>query len=517
MLDVNGVRMRAARQLRQALATGALLVAGSLLAGAAIAAPPGGGEARRARPDLYPHERGQRVVFSVEAPANASVYVIGDFNDWDSQATPMHYTGDGIWELAVRLSEGDYRYVFLVDGERLLDVSNPDEVSDDEGSSSRLRVLADGRVAATHRWGQQRRHRLPDRVRIRRLRAELDLGADYSFTRVDGSTFWLKGHYSASYDYAPDFNANIGYGWESEKVNFEATLEQPLLRSRRLGIGVSYVDGTGYENQSGIGWRENTLAALLFKHDFQDYYDLSGVEPFMRVSLPAASTFRVSYAHEEYDRLTTQTNWSFFEAGRDQFRPNPPLFTLRDRSLGGAGILDALRLELVHDTRRARHVGTVGTYIRGFMELGDGDFSYNRWVGEGRAYMRLGPPVHVAVRFRAGGRFGGEAMPSQKMFYVGGLGTVRGHEFRSQAGDHEMLGNFEYTLLFGNFEYGLTFLYDAGTAWNSTQQRLDEAVLLQSIGIAFKTSDDDFRVQFAKPVGAVEGDVETTVRLQRAF
>ena len=56
---------------------------------------------------------------------------------------------------------------------------------------------------------------------------------------------------------------------------------------------------------------------------------------------------------------------------------------------------------------RAVQFGT-GAFLRGFVEFGQGDFDYARWIGDGRAYMRLGRPVHLAARLRAGGRFDGE-------------------------------------------------------------------------------------------------------------
>jgi len=469
--------------------------------------------------ELYPHRRGRRVVFRIEAPEKADVYIIGDFNDWDRFATPMRYVGDDVWETRTTLEEGTYEYKFIVDGRQVLDPSNPDEVTRRDGTvHSRIRVLADGRVSTSRRWNERERH-VPSHVRMPTGgRADLDLGADFSFQRVDGSTFWLRADYVSTYDYTPQVRTQFGYGWESERWHFKGSIEQPLLPQRFLSIGLKYIDGTGYENQAGIGWGENTLAALLFKHDFCDYYDIVGIEPFGRLQFPGNNTLSVSWAREKYATLTSQTQWSIFQAGRDSFRPNPHLYLLNDPDgNGGEGTLDAVRVELEHDSRRARRVGTVGTYVRGFMEFGDGDFSYNRWVADGRAYMRLGPPVHLALRAAAAGRFGNEAIPSQKLFYIGGLGTVRGHEFRAVSGDHALLANAEYTLLFGDFDWGLLAFYDIGTAWNSTQQQLQEMVPLQSIGFGLKTSDNDFEVHFAKPLAPQEGNIVTSVRLQRTF
>ena len=472
--------------------------------------------------EFYPHNRGRRIVFSVHAPVDADVSLVGDFNDWQVGSTPLQYVGESRWETALRLDEGIYEYKFVVDGSMRLDASNPEEVVAADGSvRSRIRVQDNGRVSHYNRWPQRRRvrERLPTRITLEpRDHARLSFGGDYSYTRVDGSMLWLTASYWSSFLYAPELRTRFGYGFQSENWTFEADFAQPIVPGRTLDLGVFYAYGTGFENQSGIGWRENTLAALFFRHDFNDYYKIEGIEPYLRLRLPGWSTLRLSYAVEKYDSLTSQTRWSFFTAGRSAFRPNPALFLLTDPDgHGGAGTLRATRLELVHDSRRARYIGTVGSLVRGFVEFGEGDFSYGRWVGDGRAYLRLGPPVHLSTRFAVGGRFGDDRMPSQKLFYVGGLGTVRGHEFRGLYGDHMLLGNLEYTLLFDDFDFGALAFYDVGTAWNSTQQNLEDATVLQSVGFGLKTSDNDFQIHFAKPIGQIEGGLETTVRLQRTF
>lgn len=59
--------------------------------------------------------------FFCSAPQAKAVSVIGDFNDWDPQAHPMHQGADGAWHLQVPLHHGHHQYVFLVDGIPKLD------------------------------------------------------------------------------------------------------------------------------------------------------------------------------------------------------------------------------------------------------------------------------------------------------------------------------------------------------------------------------------------------------------
>jgi 1,4-alpha-glucan branching enzyme len=61
------------------------------------------------------------VSFICVAPQAEHVSLIGDFNEWHPNATPMHRHVDGSWQVQVHLTHGHHRYQFLVDGQPMLD------------------------------------------------------------------------------------------------------------------------------------------------------------------------------------------------------------------------------------------------------------------------------------------------------------------------------------------------------------------------------------------------------------
>jgi len=73
--------------------------------------------------------------FVLIAPQASTVSVVGDFNDWDVRATPLHSDGaQGVWSVTVPLSRGRYHYTFVIDGTRWMpDPSAPRAVEDDFG------------------------------------------------------------------------------------------------------------------------------------------------------------------------------------------------------------------------------------------------------------------------------------------------------------------------------------------------------------------------------------------------
>ncbi|MDO8662682.1 MAG: AAA family ATPase [Candidatus Omnitrophota bacterium] len=67
------------------------------------------------------------VKFSILAPEAKDVYVAGEFNNWKLEdATRMTKSnGNGTWSKALSLSNGKYRYRFVIDGNWVEDSSNP--------------------------------------------------------------------------------------------------------------------------------------------------------------------------------------------------------------------------------------------------------------------------------------------------------------------------------------------------------------------------------------------------------
>ena len=59
-----------------------------------------------------------RVTFSLPAQkGDESVYLVGDFNDWDVRATPMAFTSEGYWEVNLSLRPNrEYQFRYLVNG-----------------------------------------------------------------------------------------------------------------------------------------------------------------------------------------------------------------------------------------------------------------------------------------------------------------------------------------------------------------------------------------------------------------
>jgi len=76
--------------------------------------------------------------FVLVAPEAASVAVVGDFNDWNSESNKLErFSPSGVWTATMNLAPGRYKYTFVIDGkEWVADPLAPKATNDDFGTPS---------------------------------------------------------------------------------------------------------------------------------------------------------------------------------------------------------------------------------------------------------------------------------------------------------------------------------------------------------------------------------------------
>lgn len=113
-----------------------------LIGGLAVVPTPGPGTAT---PAAATAAGNHAVRFEIVAPEAVSVFVVGDFNNWDPGATPLVRSGsEGAWTAVVPLQPGLYQYSFVVDGRiQAADAGAPLAPAGDFGGGSSM-ILVGG-------------------------------------------------------------------------------------------------------------------------------------------------------------------------------------------------------------------------------------------------------------------------------------------------------------------------------------------------------------------------------------
>jgi predicted carbohydrate-binding protein with CBM48 len=77
------------------------------------------------------------------APGASRVAVVGDFNGWDPDATPMQRDGHSAWTASVPVPAGRHVYAFMVDGDHWMpDPASP--LAPEDGFGTRNSVIVVG-------------------------------------------------------------------------------------------------------------------------------------------------------------------------------------------------------------------------------------------------------------------------------------------------------------------------------------------------------------------------------------
>jgi 1,4-alpha-glucan branching enzyme len=84
------------------------------------------------------------IAFVLVAQDAHDVALVGDFNDWLAQSTPMRKRRDGVWSIVLPLPPGRYSYAYLIDGDRwLADPAALAPAEEDFGRPSSVLVVED--------------------------------------------------------------------------------------------------------------------------------------------------------------------------------------------------------------------------------------------------------------------------------------------------------------------------------------------------------------------------------------
>ena len=80
----------------------------------------------------------QQVTFSFNAPTARSVFVVGDFNNWNINGNAKLDKKNGVWSKEFPLETGTYQYRFVIDGQWLEDPTNPRTIKNPFGERNSL-------------------------------------------------------------------------------------------------------------------------------------------------------------------------------------------------------------------------------------------------------------------------------------------------------------------------------------------------------------------------------------------
>ena len=315
----------------------------------------------------------------------------------------------------------------------------PDSATTRESPPAAVQRPADWETLATG---------LPEEARLHPI-----LG--FRYNRVDGPAPTVGAAFQTGRSPAPVLFAQGTYAYSRERPLYEAGFTVPFGDRPIISVGGSLYRRTATEDEWVASEGENTVFALLARTDYRDYYEAEGGQAHAGWSPGSDFELRGGARFESQRSLSVRTRVSL--TGRHPvFRPNPGIQDGDEQAFTVGVRVGPADLPPRGGTHGEAHYERSGSPLQG-------DFEYGRLHGAVRNRTRLSPTRDFRARLIAGSTLTG-ALPVQKLWYVGGIGTLRGHDFKSFAGDQFFVANAELYQRARKNIYVFTFL-DCGAAW----------------------------------------------------
>jgi len=350
------------------------------------------------------------------------------------------------------------------------------------------------------------------------------------YNRVDQFTIGLDQTFRPTRGFLPGFASRFARALERKSTIgeddgrwlYELRFEQPLDRKRSTLLAISTYRRTDDDEFGQVGDVENTIAALMFHYDYKDWFEREGFGIEGATTLLSRWTLSGRYDQDEYRSITQLAdNTRGVFRRHASWRANPAI---------DDGDLRSITAGIDYDSRTNKKSPRNGMRHRLRAETAGGSlggaFAYKRYTADLRAYFSPGPSHVAKARVLLGTTSVGDDLPFQKTFAIGGIGTLRGYPFRQFRGRHLFLANgdwawelFKRSSRNAMLKTGLSIVAftDFGLAWDAPKWDLGRRRPAWDAGFGIGTTDETFRVYFARDLRAERSPIHVTLRIARSY
>jgi len=328
------------------------------------------------------------------------------------------------------------------------------------------------------------------------------------------------------------FYGGASYGISSKSWNLQLGTEKWLFNRHRFTVGAQIHKLTDTNDFSLLSENEGLLASFLLGNAFEDYFERKGYEAWLKQQLTPSTAVRVRYADDKYSSLFINNDWSLLNPSMLK-RGNPRIDDGRIRSITVSFEFDSRNVKRF-DTRNfytypvpagETQNGWQGYFSMEYAGRGlKGDFDFTLYKFYITRYNRLSS--RQTFDFRVTGALSDAFLPAQRLSYLGGIGTLRGYEFKQFMGDNMLLLNAEYRLRFRRsggsalvafVDAGYTFqaLHEVSAERSEHEEEIDLDNVHTDIGIGLQLGDD-IHIDLAQSLEEDMGPA-LMLRLERIF
>jgi outer membrane protein assembly factor BamA len=240
-----------------------------------------------------------------------------------------------------------------------------------------------------------------------------------------------------------------GFEWKADNLGYTTNAEMQFGYGRGIAVGVDAFDVVESVEPWQLRDSEIGLASFFLRRDYRDYYNTKGWRGYIAFREGSSLSLTLGYGKERWQPRAARDPFTLFRNSAD-WRSNP--------------LMDAARFELVDATLSYDTRNNVGNPWTGWLIVANVEHGwspdvipgpaaplarpgvssptsvdYTRGFLDARRYNRISPQSQLNLRLVLGGWLGGDALPLQRRFSLGGAGTLPGYDFRDAPSGRDVL------------------------------------------------------------------------------
>lgn len=316
---------------------------------------------------------------------------------------------------------------------------------------------------------------------------------------------------SVSFGVTASTTEGVGADAQWERRNITGRADKVTVRAEAATLARSL---TGVYERPNIGRFGRTLSAEAgVRQEETQAYDLDGFKVGATLAQPFTRQLTLSVgAAVDLTRITDQRS-RIFLGDREQVTFSIPV-TANYSDVG----------DPLDPQEGIRGFATVESGV----SLGDGTPGYTRMQVSGSTYRKIADNLVAAVRAEYGAFTGSNSVPTDRLFFAGGGGTVRGYEYQSLS-PTDQFGEFlgGRSLFSASAElrwrqsdrFGYAAFVDAGAASDDAGSVFGESKASIGFGVRYYPGFGPIRFDVAAPLNKRDGDapLQIYVSIGQAF
>ena len=231
-----------------------------------------------------------------------------------------------------------------------------------------------------------------------------------------------------------------GFAWKDDNLGWNASTELTVGGTRNVTFGIAGYDVVRPTESWEMRDVEVSLASFFLHRDYRDYFNTKGAHAWIGVRDGRKLSLELGVRNERWEPRDERDPYTVFRDGA-HWRHNPRL---------DDGRLWIGELNFRLDTRNDAADPWTGWLIDASFEAGGTNaltlgptsaiardsgagpqrVRYTRLFTDIRRYNRISPQSQLNLRLVAGGALGGDPLPLERRFALGGSGTLPGYDFR---------------------------------------------------------------------------------------